>query len=179
MGPSAPEKRHERSADEIASLIERGALRPGDRLPSVRQAGMSRKIGPSTVFGVYYLLEARGLIRARPRYGYYVSATVTRDANEPRTSSPKKRSSAVAISELVFQVPGSVKDRTVAPGYLFSVDRRFANFVRVTMAIRRTRGRSPRSGLSASWLPRQCADRAAGSGPVSGQRTVVTASATA
>lgn len=113
MGPSAPAKRHERSADEIAGLIERGALRPGDRLPSVRQAGMSRKISPSTVFGVYYLLEARGLIRARPRYGYYVSATVTRDANEPRTSSPRKRSSAVAISELVFQVLGSVKDRTM------------------------------------------------------------------
>jgi len=115
LGAVAPVKRYERYADEIAGLIERGALSPGDRLPSVRQAGVSRKISPSTVFGAYYLLEARGLIHARPRSGYYVSETAARPENEPRTSSPKKRTSAVEISELVFQVLGSVKDRTVVP----------------------------------------------------------------
>ncbi len=111
----APVKRYERYANEIAGLIESGALRPGDRLPSVRQAGANRKISPSTVFGSYYLLEARGLIHARPRSGYYVSETAVAARNEPRTSAPKKRSSAVEISDLVFQVLGSVKDRTVVP----------------------------------------------------------------
>jgi DNA-binding transcriptional MocR family regulator len=81
----------------------------------VRQAGISRKISPSTVFGAYYLLEARGLIHARPRSGYYVSETAVRAENEPRTSAPRKRTSAVEISELVFRVLGSVKDRTVVP----------------------------------------------------------------
>ena len=43
------------------------ALRPGDRLPSVRQASASRHISASTVFEAYYLLEARGLVQARPQ----------------------------------------------------------------------------------------------------------------
>jgi DNA-binding transcriptional MocR family regulator len=44
-----------------------------------------------------------------------VSEPLARAQSEPQTSSPRKRSSAVEISELVFQVLGSVKDRTVAP----------------------------------------------------------------
>src|SRR5262249_28714176 len=67
-------KRYQHYAEEIAELIRPRALRPGDRLPSVRQASASRRISPSTVFEAYYLLEARGLIRSRPRSGYYVNA---------------------------------------------------------------------------------------------------------
>jgi DNA-binding transcriptional regulator YhcF (GntR family) len=43
-------KRYEQYADEIAELIRTQVLRPGDRLPSVRQASTSRQISPSTVF---------------------------------------------------------------------------------------------------------------------------------
>ena len=69
-------KRYEQYAHEITTLIKSQTLRPGERLPSVRRASASRKICPSTVFEAYYLLEARGLIQARPRSGYYVSALV-------------------------------------------------------------------------------------------------------
>ena len=56
-------KRYEYYAQEIAALIQAQTLRPGDRLPSVRQASASRKISPATVFAAYYLLEARGWSR--------------------------------------------------------------------------------------------------------------------
>ena len=56
-------------AAEIEKSIRDGVLR-GDKLPSVRDACSSRGVSPSTVFQAYYLLEARGLIRARPRSGY-------------------------------------------------------------------------------------------------------------
>jgi len=109
-------KRYERYADEIAALIRHGTLSPGDRLPSVRQASASRRISPATVFEAYYLLEGRGLIHARPRSGYYVSPAVaaTHNGDVPH-SQPKQRSAKVAISELVFEVLGSVKDREVVP----------------------------------------------------------------
>ena len=113
--PVPPMKRYERYADEIAQLIATRALRPGDRLPSVRQASTSRKLSPSTVFEAYYLLEARGLIRARPRSGYYVSARPLATTEEPRSPKPAVRSTAVEISDLVFQVLGSVKDPDVVP----------------------------------------------------------------
>ena len=54
-------------AAEIEKSIRDGVLRTGDKLPSVRDACSSRGVSPSTVFQAYYLLEARGLIRARPR----------------------------------------------------------------------------------------------------------------
>ncbi|MDQ7956113.1 MAG: PLP-dependent aminotransferase family protein [Pseudomonadota bacterium] len=96
---------YERYADEIAGLIRRQALRAGDRLPSVRQASASRGISPSTVFEAYYLLEARGLVEARSRSGYYVKAAAA-TLPPPGLARPGD-ATEVAISELVFQVLGS------------------------------------------------------------------------
>ena len=62
-------KRYEALAQEIAESIAQGRLRPGERVPSVREASRSRGVSPSTVFEAYYLLEARGLVRARDRSG--------------------------------------------------------------------------------------------------------------
>src|SRR5689334_24776302 len=108
-------KRYEQYAEEIGELIRTQALRPGDRLPSVRQASASRRISPATVFEAYDLPEARGLIRARPRSGYYVSQRVPRGPDEPQVSSPPERSTDVAISDLVFEVIGSTRQRDVVP----------------------------------------------------------------
>jgi DNA-binding transcriptional MocR family regulator len=108
-------KRYERYADEVAELIRTQMLRPGDRLPSVRQACASRHISPSTVFEAYYLLEARGLIQARPRSGYYVNATRLPGAGEPATARPTAQSTPVEINELVFEVLGSTRQADVVP----------------------------------------------------------------
>ena len=108
-------RRYERYAAEIAESIRKQTLRPGDRLPSVRKASASRGISPSTVFEAYYLLEAKGLIQARPRSGYYVSARALPAGDGPRASAPGKRSTRVEISDLVFEVLGSVAERDVVP----------------------------------------------------------------
>ena len=112
-------KRYERHADDIAQLIHSGALRPGDRVPSVREASRTRGISPSTVFEAYYLLEAQGLIHARPRSGYYVSAQLPGTAEarpaEPQPSQPAATSTEVAISDLVFEVLGLARDRDLVP----------------------------------------------------------------
>ncbi|HEX5688187.1 MAG TPA: PLP-dependent aminotransferase family protein [Ideonella sp.] len=108
-------KRYERFADEIAGLIRQQTLRPGDKLPSVRQASAGRQISPSTVFQAYYLLEARGLIRARPRSGYYVNATARVTSPEPLASQPPVSSTHVAISDLVFEVLGAMRQRELVP----------------------------------------------------------------
>lgn len=63
----APMKRYEKFADDIAELIRPGVLGPGQRVPSVRYASQTYGVSPSTVFQAYYLLERRGLTRARPR----------------------------------------------------------------------------------------------------------------
>ena len=97
-------KLYEALADELAGLMDDGVLRPGDKLPSVRQQQERRGVSPSTVFQAYYLLEARGFIEARPRSGYYVAARRFAAAPEPEVSRPALDPTRVDVSELVFQV---------------------------------------------------------------------------
>jgi DNA-binding transcriptional MocR family regulator len=109
-------KRYEALAEEIAQSIRTGVMKPGDRLPSVRQASVSREVSPSTVFEAYYLLEARGLIRARERSGYYVIGGAKALPPEPDvTSRPAGDSTSVDVSELVFGILESSKARDVVP----------------------------------------------------------------
>ncbi|ANH67028.1 PLP-dependent aminotransferase family protein [Mitsuaria sp. 7] len=108
-------KRYEVLADDLAASIAAGQLRPGDRLPSVREASKDRGVSPSTVFEAYYLLEARGLIEARPRSGYFVSQAAIPQHPEPHASDPLAEERSVEVSELVFQVLGLSRNRAVVP----------------------------------------------------------------
>jgi DNA-binding transcriptional MocR family regulator len=109
-------KRYEVLAEDIAQSIRTGVMKPGDRLPSVRQASASRGVSPSTVFQAYYLLEARGLIRARERSGYYVNAGPKALPPELDVSSrPDGESTPVDVSKLVFDVLRSSAARDVVP----------------------------------------------------------------
>jgi DNA-binding transcriptional MocR family regulator len=107
-------KRYEVLAQDIAQSIAGGQLRPGDRVPSVRQTSRHRGVSPSTVFQAFHWLEARGLIEARPRSGYFVSHGVVAQV-EPATSAPQGEERDVAVSELVFQVLGHARNRAMVP----------------------------------------------------------------
>jgi DNA-binding transcriptional MocR family regulator len=109
-------KRYQALADDIARSIRQGLLRPGQRLPSVRQASAARKLSPATVFQAYYLLESQGLVRPRARSGYYVSEHVHALLPEPdAASAPDGESRAVDISALVFEVLESAMARDIVP----------------------------------------------------------------
>jgi DNA-binding transcriptional MocR family regulator len=108
------QKKYEALAQDIEGLIAAGTLKPGDRLPSVRETVASRGISPSTVFEAYYLLEARGVVEARPRAGYFVKARAL-PRQEPQAADPARGSRAVAVNDLVLTVLGSVRNREVVP----------------------------------------------------------------
>lgn len=109
-------KRYESLAEDIARSIQSGLLKPGERLPSVRETCAARKISPSTVFQAYYLLEGRGLVESRPRSGYYVAREPIRLPPEPEAASrPDGESRSVDVSELVFEVLQSSMNRDRAP----------------------------------------------------------------
>jgi DNA-binding transcriptional MocR family regulator len=95
---------YEDLAARLASMIQRGTYRPGDRLPSVRQLSKQQEVSISTVLQAYYLLEDRGLIEARPQSGYYVSARPVGALPEPEISSPEPDPSDVGVQELVLMV---------------------------------------------------------------------------
>lgn len=107
--------RYQRLAYETEKLIVDGVLRPGDRLPSVRQVCRTQAISPVTVTQAYYLLESRGLIEARPKSGYFVRARLGQRLNEPEMSHPVGNSTELQVSDFIFQILNSVKDPAVVP----------------------------------------------------------------
>jgi DNA-binding transcriptional MocR family regulator len=98
-------KRYQALADDLEASIRKGVLRPGDRLPSVRTASTSRGVSASTVFQAYYLLEARGLVRARERSGYFVTEAARPLPPQPRQiSQPAIASVRPEVDDLVFSI---------------------------------------------------------------------------
>jgi DNA-binding transcriptional MocR family regulator len=63
---------YDRVAERIEQMIQKGALRSGDRVPSVRKLSDQQRVSVSTVLQAYSILESKGLIEARPQSGYYV-----------------------------------------------------------------------------------------------------------
>jgi len=109
-------KLYEQLANSIAQSIQEGVLCRGDKLPSVRQASVSRDVSAATVLEAYYLLEARGLITARERSGYFVTGGAV---NIPSSPAPiiesQLESTEVDVSELVFEVLESIRLKSVVP----------------------------------------------------------------
>lgn len=106
--------RYRNLADELAALITHGTLQVGDRLPSVRNIVRQYGVSAATAMRAYEVLESKDLIEARSRSGYYVSDRWRRAA-APKAHRPSSRSTRVEISELVFDILESTRDRDVVP----------------------------------------------------------------
>ena len=91
-------------ADKITHLIATGALRPGEKIPSVRRLSQQLKVSVSTVLQAYRLLEDRGQIEARPQSGYYVRARFWQKSVEPEMSRPPAETTDVAIGDMAARV---------------------------------------------------------------------------
>lgn len=107
--------RYQELAAATEKLIDDGLLRPGDRLPSIRQACQTHRISPITVSTAYALLESRGLIEARPKSGYFVHARLGKRLPEPAMTQPGSDSTRLAVSDFIFPILDSIKDRSVVP----------------------------------------------------------------
>jgi DNA-binding transcriptional MocR family regulator len=115
-------KLFQRLAEDISALIRDGTLQPGERIPSVREISRERSLSTATVVRAYELLEGQGFIETRPRSGFYASGQWKTQTVAARASSkpaparaPVSRSTRVDVSELVFEVLESVRDRRLVP----------------------------------------------------------------
>lgn len=112
---SATSLLYEQVAGEIASLVEQGTFRAGDRLPSIRQLSSRFDVSINTVMQAYALLEDTRLIQARPQSGYYVRSRVP-EIREPDLQ-PRSFAapSTVTISDLCQQVMRNMMNRDLLP----------------------------------------------------------------
>lgn len=117
MSTTTPTKIHlyEQVADRIARLIDKGTLKPGERVPSVRKLNEQLGISISTVLQSYLLLEDRGVIEAKPQSGFYVRLRPRELPPEPRMSAPSSTASTVDIGELALEVHEAIMDPKIVP----------------------------------------------------------------
>jgi DNA-binding transcriptional MocR family regulator len=85
-------------AARLAQRIETHALRPGTRLPSIRNCAVESRVSRSTVVEAYDRLIAQGLIESRRGSGFYVRL-------RPSSNAARRRNSHAAQ-----RLPGTVLD---------------------------------------------------------------------
>jgi DNA-binding transcriptional regulator YhcF (GntR family) len=73
VDPASAEPPYEQLRRQLASAIERGCLRAGEPLPTVRRLAADLSLAPNTVARAYRELEQAGLIRTEGRRGTRVS----------------------------------------------------------------------------------------------------------
>jgi DNA-binding transcriptional MocR family regulator len=112
--PPSSKLLYERLAGDVATMIDRGALRPGDRLPSVRTYARERSVSVATVLSAYLDLENRGLVEVRPKSGHYVRrrALEARPPRPPRLALVPQR---INVSDGVAGLVASMRDPAVVP----------------------------------------------------------------
>src|SRR5690348_12737210 len=114
-------------ADRIAALIDKGTLRAGQKVPSVRQLSRQLDVSVSTVLQAYRLLEDRGRILAKPQSGYYVRPALAptpvtpdmeraaRSATRVEVGDPIRRMLAAAADPSFVQLGGAIPSDAALP----------------------------------------------------------------
>jgi DNA-binding transcriptional MocR family regulator len=106
---------YEQVAGKLAALIESGTLRPAEKIPSVRRASRQHGVSVTTVLQAYLALEARGLIEARPKSGFFVRPRFRAEVPEPAPSPSLRAAAAVGVGGLVSCIFDSARNPGIVP----------------------------------------------------------------
>ena len=97
---------YEQIKSQILRFIEAGVLRPGDRLPSVRQLAQDNGINPNTVAKAYTELEQSGWLYNLPKKGVYVAEINVENSKRQQIESVLKplRDSGITKTDILEAV---------------------------------------------------------------------------
>lgn len=74
FSPIRTERIYQKIVDQIREMLNRGQLRPGDRLPSEREIAEQLQVSRPAVREAFSALELMGLIEVRPGEGTFVKS---------------------------------------------------------------------------------------------------------
>jgi DNA-binding transcriptional MocR family regulator len=98
-------------ARQIEQQIRKGALRVGDRVPSIRGLRRQQGISVSTVLQAYFWLENQGWIEPRPQSGFYVRVPYSDLVPEPEIQCKSGVPTDVGVIGILDEVVNSLGDR--------------------------------------------------------------------
>jgi DNA-binding transcriptional regulator YhcF (GntR family) len=73
LDPASPLALYLQIAEQVRRLVALGALRPGDRLPTVRELAVSTRVNRNTAARAIQQLEGEGIVRTRVGQGTFVA----------------------------------------------------------------------------------------------------------
>ncbi len=106
---------YEQVAGRIEQMIEKGVLRAGEKIPSVRSMSRQQNVSMSTAFQAYFLLESKGLIESRPRSGFFVRLANKDLPPQPNRTNPPLIAKNVNIDEMVAEVFEAARHPDIVP----------------------------------------------------------------
>ncbi|GAA2365390.1 GntR family transcriptional regulator [Nonomuraea africana] len=84
--------------EDIKRRVASGKLKPGDRLPPVRQVARQWGVALATATKAMNTLQQQGIVRARPRVGTVVAAPSTEPPPEPAPETALSRERVVRVA---------------------------------------------------------------------------------
>jgi DNA-binding transcriptional MocR family regulator len=108
---------YDRVSRHILDLVEKGTLKPGDRVPSLRGLSKELRVSISTVSQAYARLQELGVLRVRPQSGYYVDGGLATSgtSQEPRRTTVSRQPRKVRFGELFEEIFNAANNPQVVP----------------------------------------------------------------
>jgi DNA-binding transcriptional MocR family regulator len=105
----------EEIAAKISRMIEQGAYRPGDRIPSIRELSRQMHVSINTVMEAYGRLENACLVEARPYSGHYVRAPFPEPLSDRPDGAIGLEAQPVNLGERSLQIRRRLADPSLIP----------------------------------------------------------------
>ena len=99
-----------RLAETVTRQIDQGALRPGDRVASLRQFSREQRVSISTALQAYLSLETRGYLQPRPQSGFYVRTPYAELIPEPQSEAAKPAPATVGADAILADMMELARD---------------------------------------------------------------------
>ncbi|UZR99381.1 PLP-dependent aminotransferase family protein [Chondrinema litorale] len=104
--------KHELLTERIIDLIERGELKAGEKLPSLRTLCRQQGISLMTAYQAFNTLEGLGFVESRARSGYYARNPLRKSRFKKHYSKYKKLN-AKSLDEMIQMVYGRELNKSV------------------------------------------------------------------
>jgi len=152
-----------RIAEDVARQVSSGALRDGDRVPSLRALGRQMRVSVTTALQAYLWLESRGYLESRPRSGFFIRTPFSKLIPEPAFRRQRTRPTELGSQSVLTDILEEANDPSNVPFGMACADPDHFPSHRLNLILQRIVRESPHHSahyqLGAPELRRQIARR--------------------
>jgi GntR family transcriptional regulator len=105
LDPSSPVALYLQICEQVRRWVALGALKPGDRLPTVRELAAGTRVNRNTAARAIQQLEADGIVRTRVGQGTFVADGAPRASKERRDRAVDDAIDRLLVESITLGVP--------------------------------------------------------------------------